>query len=429
MTILDFRDLKLSIWSNHFEVWGWRFRDSYSTDLLTIGIITMIFKLLKNRTPLGWLQLKHDKMRLLTALSGIAFADILIFMQLGFQDALYKSNTQYPRTIKGDIVVVSSQAINFNKLYTFPRRRLYQAMDIPGVKSTEAVYVGSLDWRNPQTREKTSMMVIGFDPDRPVFNLPEVNSQLDKLKIPNTVLFDKASRGEYQEVIAQIEQGKVITTEIDRNTVTIAGLFQVGASVQDDGALITSEQNFLRFFPRKQAGTVSLGVINLKEGYNLENVRSYLNAHLPDDVRAFTYQEYVDWEINYIQTNSAIGFIFGLGTAVGFIVGIVIVYQVLSTDVNDHMAEYATFKAMGYRNFYLLGVVFEEAIILALIGFFPSIAIALGLYRLTAMGTALPLVMPVSRAIAVLILTIIMCTVSGSIATRKLQSADPADIF
>ncbi len=267
------------------------------------------------------------------------------------------------------------------------------------------------------------------DPDRPVFNLPEINSQLDKLKIPNTVLFDKASRGEYQEVISQIERDKIVTTEIDRNTVTITGLFQLGASFQDDGALVTSEQNFLRFFPRKQAGTVSLGVINLKEGYNLEAVRTYLNAYLPEDIRAFTHQEYVDFELNHIQTNSAIGFIFGLGTAVGFIVGIVIVYQVLSTDVNDHMAEYATFKAMGYRNLYLLGVVFEEAIILASIGFVPSVAIALGLYRLTAMGTALPLVMPVSRAIFVLLLTIIMCTVSGGIATRKLQSADPADIF
>ncbi|MEY2831931.1 MAG: hypothetical protein RLZZ574_1189, partial [Cyanobacteriota bacterium] len=120
-----------------------------------------MFKSLKNRTPLGWLQLKHDKFRLLTALSGIAFADILIFMQLGFMNALYTSNTQYPRTIKGDLVLTSTQATNFNEPYTFPRRRLYQAMDIPGVESVEPVYIGSLNWRNPQTKEKTSMMVVG----------------------------------------------------------------------------------------------------------------------------------------------------------------------------------------------------------------------------------------------------------------------------
>jgi putative ABC transport system permease protein len=388
-----------------------------------------MFKSLKNRTPLGWLQLKHDKFRLLTALSGIAFADILIFMQLGFMNALYTTNTQYPRKIAGDIVLTSTQATNFNQLYTFPRRRLYQAMDIPGVESAEPVYVGSLNWRNPQTREKTSMMVIGFDPEKPAFDLPEVNQQLDKVKIPDTVLFDQASRGEYDEVIAQIEQGETITTESDRTTITIGGLFEVGASFQDDGALITSEQNFMRLFPRKQPGTVSLGVINLAANQDAEAIKTDLNAYLPEDVQAYTYQEYIDAELDYIQNSTAIGFVFTLGTAMGFIVGIVIVYQVLSTDVNDHLAEYATFKAMGYRNVYLLSVVFEEALILSIIGFIPSLAIAVGLYRLTAIATSLPIFLPLSRAITVLILTILMCGISGAIATRKLQSADPADIF
>ncbi|RMF23388.1 MAG: FtsX-like permease family protein [Cyanobacteria bacterium J083] len=390
-----------------------------------------MFKLLQDRTPLGWLQLKHDKLRLLTALSGIAFADILIFMQLGFMNALYTTNTQYPRKLQGDIILTSTQARNFSQLYTFPRRRLYQAQDIPGVESAEAVYVGSLIWRNPQTKKKTSMAVIGFDPAKPIFDLPEVNSQLDKVKIPDTVLFDRASRGEYDKIIAQIEQGKTITTESDRHTIIIGGLFKVGASFRDDGALITSDQNFMRFFPRRQPGMVSLGLIKLQANQTeaAEEIRTYLNNYLPDDVQAYTYQEYIDVELKYIQTNTAIGFVFSLGTMMGFIVGIVIVYQVLSTDVNDHLAEYATFKAMGYRDVYFLGVVFEEALILSIIGFFPSVAIAAGLYRLTAIATALPISLPFARAVFVLLLTILMCAISGAIATRKLQSADPADIF
>ena len=388
-----------------------------------------MLKFLKNRTSLGWLQLKHDKFRLLTALSGIAFADILIFMQLGFMNALYTTNTQYPRKVNGDIVLTSTQATNFNRPATFPRRRLYQAMDIPGVESAEPVYIGSKSWRNPQNREQTSMTVIGFNPDKPAFDLPEVNSQLAKVKIPDTVLFDQASRGEYDEVISQIEAGETITTESDRTTLTIAGLFSVGASFADDGALITSDQNFMRLFPRKNPGLVSLGIVNLAEGMDADTIRTQLNNYLTDDVKAYTYDEYVASELDYIQNSTAIGFVFTLGTAMGFIVGIVVVYQVLSTDVNDHMAEYATFKAMGYKNSYLLGVVFEEAIILSLIGFVPSVAIAAGLYQLTAAATALPIVLPVSRAVTVLFMTIAMCSISGAIATRKLQSADPADIF
>ena len=384
---------------------------------------------LKNRTPLGWLQLKHNKTRLLTAIAGITFADILIFMQLGFQDALFQTNTQYPRLLQTDIVLVSSQARNFNSLFTFPQRRLLQAMDIPGVKSADELYIASVEWRNPQTREKTSLLAIGQNPDQPALNLPAINQQLDAVKMPNTLLFDKAARGDYQEVISQVEEGKPVTTEIARRTVTIAGLFELGASFGDDGAVVTSEENFLRLVPKRQPGTVSIGLINVESGYESEEVRAMLNEYLPEDVQAFTHEEYVDFELNYLQNNSAIGFVFTLGSAMGFIVGIVIVYQILSTDVNDHLPEYATFKAMGYENSYLLGVVFEEAIILSLVGFLPSVLVSLGLYSLTASATSMAITMPMARVILVFILTIFMCNISGAIATRKLQAADPADMF
>lgn len=388
-----------------------------------------LVKSLQDRTALGLLQLKHDPVRLLTAIAGITFADVLIFMQLGFSDALYKTNTQYPRTLQADIVLISTQAKNFGQLRTFPRRRLYQAQDVPGVSTADALYVGSVQWRNPQTRKKTSMMIVGQNPNRPVFEIPEVNNKIAKTRLPYHVLFDQASRGDYQEMIARVEAGESATTEIGLNTVTVSGLFAVGASFSDDGALITSGQNFLRFFPKRQAGAVSLGLINVEPEYDVEQVREHLIARLSDDVLVLTRDGYVEFELNEIQSNSPIGFVFGLGTAMGFIVGVVIVYQVLSTDVNSHLAEYATFKAMGYRNSYLLGVVFEEALILSLLGFFPSLAIALGAYQLTAAATALPIAMPVSRTFVVFLMTLLMCSVSGAIATRRLQAADPADIF
>jgi putative ABC transport system permease protein len=388
-----------------------------------------LIKSLQQRTPLGLLQLKHDRMRLLTAIAGITFADILIFMQLGFSDALYKSNTQYPRAVEADLVLISTQAKNFGQLRTFPRRRLYQAQDVPGVASADALYLGSVDWRNPQTQKRTSMLIIGQNPDQPAFDLPQVNHQLEAIRMPNTVLFDQASRGDYQTLIDQVNQGETVTTEIGLNTVTIAGLFEVGASFADDGALITSDQNFLRLFPRRDAGAVSLGLIQLQPGADREQVRTDLAARLPQDVLVLTSQGYVEFELNEIQSASPIGFVFGLGTAMGFIVGVVIVYQVLSTDVNSHLAEYATFRAMGYRNSYLLGIVFEEALILSILGFVPGLAVALGAYQLTAAVTALPLAMPFSRAVTVLLLTFVMCGASGAVATRRLQAADPADIF
>lgn len=388
-----------------------------------------LFKTLQRRTPLGFLQLKHDPFRLLTAIAGITFADVLIFMQLGFSDALYTTNTQYPRALQTDLVILSTEAKNFRKLRTFARTRLYQAEDVPGVDHADPMYVASLEWRNPQTREKASMLIIGQNPDRPALNLPNLTQLIKTTRLPNHVLFDQAARGDYDAVIEQVQQGKRVKTAIGTRSVTITGLFKVGASFADDGALMTSGENFARLVPKQPPAAVNIGLVRLQPGANIQQVKTHLKARLPDDVQVLTSAEYLDFELTDIKATSPIGFVFGLGTTMGFIVGVVIVYQVLSTDVNSHLAEYATFKAMGYRNLYLLGVVFEEALILSVLGFIPSFVMALGAYQLTATATALPIMMPASRAVLVFVLTLVMCNVSGAVATRRLQAADPADIF
>jgi putative ABC transport system permease protein len=384
---------------------------------------------LQRRTPLGWLQLSHEPSRLLVALAGIAFADVLIFMQLGFQAALYDSNTRLNRALMADLVLISPKARNNQNLSTFSRRRLYQAMDVPGVQAGEAVYVNTIVWKNPQTLGDATIQVLGFDPVRPVFNLLEVNQQLDKLKLPDTVLFDRGSRGQYKKIIPQLEEGKTLKTEIERRTISISGVFTLGASFGADGTLITSDQTFLRLFPRRDVASISVGLIRLHPGANLLQTADALRAYLPNDVKVLTAQDYVRFEEDYWKTESPIGFIFGLGTAMAFVVGVVIVYQVLSTDVNAHLREYATFRAMGYHNSYLLIVVFEEALILSILGFIPGTILPLGLYALVANVTALPMYMTMERAVTVLILTIVMCGLSGAIATRKLRLADPADMF
>jgi putative ABC transport system permease protein len=383
----------------------------------------------QRRTPLGWLQLSHDKGRLRVAIAGIAFADILMFMQLGFLNALYDSNTRVDRAMLADVIIYSPKALNLQNLSTFSRRRLLQAIDIPGVQTASGLYINSLTWKNPQTRLSATVQVLGFDPDVPAFNLPAVNQQLAKIKLPDVVLFDRGARGKYAEVIAKVDRGESVTTEVDNRTLTIGGLFKLGASFGADASLMTSDQTFLRLFPRRNAASVSLGLVRLKPGYNHAQVVAALKSHLPEDVRILTAQEFVQFEENYWRSASPVGFIFGLGTVMAFVVGVVIVYQVLSTDVNAHLKEYATFKAMGYSNSYLLVVVFEEAIILAFLGFIPGFLWPNILYVLAANATTLPIYMTCSRAILVLTLTVVMCMLSGAIATRKLQAADPADMF
>jgi putative ABC transport system permease protein len=381
------------------------------------------------KIPLAWLQLTHEKVRFLIALAGIGFADILMFMQLGFRDALFDSAIRLHSSLKGDVFLISPQSTSLISMKSFSQRRLYQALAVEGVEIATPLYISAGMFKNPDSKNTRGIFVLGFNPERNVINLPEIRDNLSVIKLQDMVLFDRKSRGEFGPIAEYFESGKTVTTEIQSRKITVGGLFALGTSFGADGNLITSDLNFFRIFPERQKGLVDIGVIQLKPDTDVNLIVKSLREKLPNDVKIFARDEFLKHEQNYWKTRTAIGFIFTLGTIMGFFVGMIIVYQILYTDVADHLPEYATLKAMGYTDFYLLTVVFQEAVILAIIGYLPGIFISNLLYGLTIKATGLPLFMTVSRATTILVLTIIMCCFSGVIAVNKLRAADPADIF
>ncbi|MGC8453499.1 FtsX-like permease family protein [Cylindrospermopsis raciborskii LB2897] len=381
------------------------------------------------KIPLSWLQLTREKTRLAVALSGIAFADILMFMQLGFRDALYYSNVRMHSSLKGDIVIINNQSNAVLAMKPFSSRRLYKALDTPSVSSVHPIYLDYTSWKNPVTGRSRSILTFAFNPEYNVFDLPGVSNNIDKLKLPDVVLFDRSSRVEYGPIASDFDLGKTVTAEIKRRRVQVVGLFTLGASFGADGNLITSDVNFLRIFHNRQLGLIDIGLVRIKPGADPNQVATYLRGYLPPDVSVLTKQEFIDFERNYWATSTAIGFIFTLGTIMGFIVGTVIVYQILYTEVTDHLSEYATLKAIGYTQNYLLSVILQEAFMLAILGYIPGFFSVLFLYQVARNATLLPVMMSYGRAIMVLLLTILMCFISGAIAIRRLRSADPADIF
>ncbi|MBE9050554.1 FtsX-like permease family protein [Nostocales cyanobacterium LEGE 11386] len=381
------------------------------------------------KIPLSWLQLTREKTRLAVALAGIAFADILMFMQIGFRDALYYSNVRLHSSLKGDIVLINKQSNAVLAMETFSQRRLYKALELQAVKSVHPIYLDYTSWRNPVTGRPRSILIFGINPEDNLFDLPGVQENLSRLKLPDVVLFDRSSRQEYGPIAAELDQGKTLTAEVRRRRVRVEGLFTLGASFGADGNLITSDINFLRIFTDRQRGLIDIGLIRLNPGANPSVVVQQLRNYLPQDINVLTKQEFIDFERNYWASSTAIGFIFTLGTIMGFIVGTVIVYQILYTEVSDHLSEYATLKAIGYTQQYLLIVILQEALLLACLGYIPGWIFSMLMYSRAREATLLPVFMSFERALTVLILTIIMCFVSGVIAVRKLRSADPADIF
>ena len=384
---------------------------------------------LLHKTPLAWRQLMKEKTRLLIAVAGITFADMLMFIQLGFQGGLYDAAIQAHRNLQADLVLINPQFQALFSAKSFPRERLYQTLGYEGVQSVNSVYIGMGQWRNPETRIDRSILVWGIDPVQPAFKLPEVIENQRHLKQLYDVLYDKAGRPEYGAVSETLEKTGNLETELNNQVVRVKGVFTNGASFAADGNVITSDSTFLQLFPERRSPHIDVGLITLKPGADLEKVRSQLAAGLPNDVKVLTVEGFAQVEKEYWANSTAIGFIFGLGTAVGFIVGIVIVYQILYSDVSEHLAEYATLKAMGYGDGYLLLVLLQESLFLAVLGYLPSFFLSVGLYQITLAATMLPIAMQVERAIHVFILTVMMCSISGAIAMGKLRAADPADIF
>ncbi|WP_414563746.1 MULTISPECIES: ABC transporter permease DevC [unclassified Anabaena] len=388
-----------------------------------------MFSILFRKTPLAWRQLMKEKTRLAVAVAGITFADMLMFIQLGFESALFDAAIQPHRNLQADLVLINPQFQTLFSVKSFSRERLYQTLGYEGVQSVNSVYIGTGQWRNPQTRLDRAILVWGIDPAQSAFKFPEVQQNQDHLKQLHQVLFDQAGRPEYGAVGKIFQEQGNFQTELNNKAVNVRGVFSNGASFAADGNVITSDSTFLQLFPDRQSDRIEVGLITLKPGADPETVRSQLAAGLPKDVIVLTPEGFAQTEKDYWAEGTGIGFIFGLGVGVGFIVGIVIVYQILYSDVSEHLPEYATLKAMGYSDRYLLGVLLQEALFLAILGFIPAFFLSFGLYQVTYAATMLPISMKVDRAITVFILTIIMCSFSGAIAMRKLRSADPADVF
>jgi putative ABC transport system permease protein len=340
--------------------------------------------------------------------------------------ALAKSASMFYEYMNAEVFLVSPQTLEVSSTTAFPRERLFQAKGLAGVDRVMPLYLAYLQWRNPETRESRAAFMFAINPDDPAFLLPifQDPKTIGILNRPDTVLFDLRSRPEYGPKTVGT------TTEVSRRTITIGGQYELGGGFAADATVITSDQNFLRL-SKIPLNLVNMGLIKLEPGVDADAIAARLREILPKDVVVRTKAEMVANDSDYWIASTSTGFIFGMGVAVSCVVGVVIVYQILYTDISDHMKQYATLKAMGYRSGYLFNVVIQEAIILSVLGYIPGLITAIGLYAFVAQATsnALPVGMDLQRAIGVFILTVAMCIISALVSVRKVVTAEPVELF
>lgn len=379
--------------------------------------------------PIAWLQLTHSKAKFTVAVTGVVVAVLLMWMQLGFLDALYRSATSIARHLRGDLVLFSPNTKTFMQLEPFAKRHIARALGHEGVENVDALYVGMAMWKNPWNGEKRRLFVFGMEPDYATFEAEGLSEQLSSTLAPDVGIFDAASRPEFGPVGTAIRNGESVAAEINGRLIRITGVTTIGAGFQADGNFVTSTANYLRIMNEPRSSTVHVGLIRLKPGTDRDQVQRDLVQLYGNEITVMTTQEVVEREYSFLTRTAPIGFVFTMGTIVGCVIGFAIVYQVLYTDISNHLPQFATLKAMGYTDRYLAAVIVQEALILAACGFIPGSILGMVLFAVAKAATMLPMYVTMDRAVQVFLLTFAMCTVSGLLAMRRLRAADPAEIF
>jgi putative ABC transport system permease protein len=392
------------------------------------------------KTPLAWKNLTHDWRRLAVALCGIAFAVLLMFMQAGFQNALFDSQAKLIDDLQGDIFLVSKAKFTLASEKRFPGERLQQARSCPGVAGAYPVYTELTTSvlraiHQGKGNQGFPLRSIGFYLDDPIFKTDAVNRQLPRLRLQGTALIDRRSK-ETKFPFPWEDDSALSSSqaELAGKRLKLVGTFELGTDFAHDGNLVMSAENFGKYFPHRlrfgdPLSIIDIGVVHLAEGADVDEVRDLVAQTLDKDVYVFTRDQFRAAEIRFWDDSTPIGTIFLAGKIIGFIVGMVICYQVIYSDIADHLAEFATLKAMGYNTRYFIALILSEAVLLALVGFLPGAVVSRGLYTWLSGQTGLSMVMSLNVLLFVLVTAVAMCVASGMLAVRKLLSADPASLF
>ena len=382
--------------------------------------------------PLAWLQLKRQPVRYLVAVVGIGFAALLMYMQIGFQSGLLSSATTFYEALNTDLILISPGTLNSGNFQQFPQSLLYTALGVEGVKQTIPVYVANINAQKLGGMKPTSLRLIGYDPDARVLNLPELNRQAFLLKTPGFVLFDTLGNRNTGPISAAVQaNGSQFLTLSDLSkTFRVVGLFRLGSTFAADSNLVSSDSTAIQLAYRQiNLGEISLGLIRLDGTSRTAQVQKQLQNLLGDQIQVLTKSQLIEQERTYWNTASSFGVIFGFGTFMGLLVGGVVVYQVLYTDVSDHLKEYATLKAMGFSNSFILVIVIQEALLLGVSSFIPATILSAGMYAFLTATSGIRIAMTPDKTTLVGCLTLGVCAASAAIAIRKLRDADPASVF
>jgi len=355
--------------------------------------------------------------------------------------AVGETATQVYDRIDCDLLVRSPEYLHVFDPRTLPAHVAVSLASMPEIADIRSLDLGVSQWRNPNSGELRLVAMIGVDPARPALRIQGWSDLASRLRRPADVLIDRASRGDYgprnHTRFGDADVG--LESEVAGKRVVVSGLYDMGTGLAANGAILLSHNGFNRVAPQRmtvpQDERFSMLLIKLRPGVTAAVGVTAIKERLAridgrsSELRVMTLKEAIANERWHWYTQTPVGFIFGSGVAIAMIIGSVVCYMILSNDVTSRLPEYATLKAIGFSNAYLINVLCAQAVWLALLAFLPSLVVAIVLYAVTSAYAGVDIHMPWFRVVLVFVLSLAMCGVAGVVALRKLTKAEPANLF
>ena len=409
---------------------------------------------------LAWKNSTNNPKRLAIRCAGITFAVVLMFMQNGFRDALFDSNVRIVEKIDCDIVIKNRSRYTLSSTQKLNRDALVLASGHQSVIESQPLYIeiaasylrkipdsspnqpeasqGSFFENAIKGFRSRKVRVIGFDVASPMFTPFGIADQTIALETAGTAVADSKSSARTfqfdQKTVAELGDRY---GELANKKIKLIGTFQLGIDFSNHGNLIMSSDSFHNYFAYRGRGakdgdpknSLDFGLLRCAPGTDVEQTVREIQTLVGEHYKVDSKDGFIKSERNFWSKNTPIGLVFLVGIIIGFVVGLIICYQVLATDIGDHLGEFATLKAMGYAPSFFIGVVVFQAVCLALFAFIPGLLITWVTFQVVNATSGLVMFLNFWRAGIVLALTVIMCVVSAFIALRKLLTADPASLF
>ncbi len=392
----------------------------------------------RRKTSLALQNILANPTRAAVSVAGVGFALLLIFVQLGFRHAVSSTASLIFDELDFDVVIRSSEYLHLYEARSVDRKYLDWVAGQPEVERVDPFWITLTTWENISDNSVNAIAMMAMPAGRNLFLIPEVEEKYQLLNQSHAVLMDRASKKDFGpkngKKFGPLDVGEKAV--LGMREVTIAGDVLVGTGLATNGALLISDSGFALRWTEDLKHRASLGLVKLKAGQNpnqavdaLKHRMQESDPQILDYLTIQTKREMIAWEHRRWLRDTPIGIIFQIGVALAFLVGAAVVYMVLAQDVARKLPEYATLKAMGYSPVYLCLVVLQQAWILSVAGWIPAVVVADLLYRITSYFAEIPIESTVGRMVGVAALSVLMCTLSGIGALRKIFRAEPASLF